>query len=80
MYTDTEWDTLPRVILTGDDEWNTNIIEHTNNNYFDAFANLNGQHMGRLFNQSGHYRHREIVNFSDITARDFDQLVLHKIY
>jgi len=42
MYTDTEWDTLPRVILTGDDEWNTNIIEHTNNNYFDAFANLNG--------------------------------------
>jgi hypothetical protein len=64
-YTDSEWDTLPHVVLTADQEWHPSVLDNDledDEDWYDAISQLPDDPTNQLFDQFGNYRHRTIVN------------------
>jgi hypothetical protein len=63
-YTDKEWDTLPHVILTSDEDWDPTVLDHTlddDDEWFDAVSDLQTDPTTNLFDEFGNYRKRTVV-------------------
>ena len=59
-YTDTEWDSLPHVILTADMDWDPSVIDHEledGENWFDAMQDLPDIKPNPLIDDAGDYKH-----------------------
>ena len=64
-YTQEEWDTLPHVVWTSDNEWNPTIFDHSasdDQHWFDAIQDVNEDSATRNFNLYGIYMGRVHVN------------------
>ena len=58
-YTDTEWDSLPHVILTADMDWDPAVIDHEledGEEWFDPMQDLPDIEPNPLFNDAGDYK------------------------
>ena len=62
-YTDHEWDTLPHVILTSEEDWDPTVLdfEHDEDDWYDAVSELEGNPHANLFDEFGNYRRRVLV-------------------
>ena len=76
-FTDREWDELPHVILTSDQDWDPSVLDHSfddDDDWFDSISDLEADPTTNLFDEFGNYRKRVIVQetFFDAvqTARD----------
>jgi hypothetical protein len=61
-YTDEEWETLPHVIWTSDEEWDPTVLVHEitdDDTWYDAISDLQGSLMNSPFDKYGRYRKRE---------------------
>jgi hypothetical protein len=61
-YTDEEWETLPHVIWTSDEEWDPTILDHEitdDDAWYDAISDLQGSLMNSPFDEYGRYCKRE---------------------
>jgi hypothetical protein len=61
-YTDDEWETLPHVIWTSDEEWDPTVLDHEitdNETWYDAVSDLQEGLMHRPFDEYGHDRKRK---------------------
>ena len=70
-YTDTEWDTLPHVILTSDQDWDPTVLDHImddDDKWFDTLDEPLTMPGDNNFDEYGNYRHRHIAA-STITTR-----------
>jgi len=65
-YTDTEWDKLAHIILTDNDDWNPDVLDHPIDDYFDATPNVNREIMERLCDKFGKYFYCQTVHFLNI--------------
>jgi hypothetical protein len=62
LYTDEEWETLPHVIWTSDEEWDPTVLDHEitdDDAWYDAISDLQGSLMNSPFDEYGRYRKRE---------------------
>ena len=70
-YTDKEWDTLPHVVLTSDDNWNPQVFDHSfdlsDETWYDALEQLEDSPMTNLFDECGNYLYRTVCE-SKITS------------
>ena len=60
--TDDEWDTLPHIILTSGDDWNTTVLDNTLTDREDWYNTVKDIHDGLIdtpFDEYGEYRHRQ---------------------
>jgi hypothetical protein len=63
-YTDHEWETLPHVVWTSDNDWDPTVLDHSlddDSNWFDAISDLEARPFTSLFDEYGDYRQRVIV-------------------
>ena len=63
-YTDSEWDTLPHVILTADSDWDPTVLDNDladDDEWFDAVSDMPEDPVNTPFDQFGDYRHTHIV-------------------
>jgi len=64
-YTDEEWETLPHVIWTRDQDWDPSVFDHEfdedGEEWYDAVTDLAEQPNCQLFDEFGNYRKREAV-------------------
>jgi hypothetical protein len=64
---DTEFDTLPHVVLTSDVDWDPSIIDNEIDlvtDWHDAVQDLPGDlYVEPRFNSTGEYRHRHVANY-----------------
>jgi hypothetical protein len=61
-YTDDEWETLPHVIWTSDEEWDPTVLDHEiadDETWYNAVSDLQEGLMHRPFDEYGRYRERE---------------------
>jgi hypothetical protein len=61
-YTDEEWETLPHVLWTSDEEWDPTVLNHEitdDDAWYDAISVLQGSLMNSPFDEYGRYRKRE---------------------
>ena len=78
-YTDEEWETLPHVIWTRDQDWDPSIFDHEfdldNEDWYDAVSDLAEEPNRQLFDQFGNYRHRSPItveeHFQDAVEEEF---------
>ncbi len=78
-YTDDEWDNLPHLILTGDNDWDPTILDHNiddDETWFDAISDLPNDNVSPLFDHYGNYRHRHAVHFHNIHDSDLNNGIL----
>ena len=67
-YTDTEWDSLPHIILTDELEWNPQVLDHNHDSdWFDLTDEQTNNPLSDLFNEIGEYRHRVKVQCNELT-------------
>jgi hypothetical protein len=60
LYMDDEWESLPHLILTSDDDWNPSMLDHNLNEdkqWFDAVSDLPDDSLDSPFDAEGNYRH-----------------------
>ena len=74
-YTDSEWETLPHIVLTSDQDWNPSIADNKINiteQWYDCaeFANELDPGESKLFDAHGNYRNRTLVHEIDVTDND----------
>ena len=77
-YTDHEWDTLPRVILTSEDNWDPSVLdfEHDEDDWYDAVKELEGNPHTNLFDEFGNYRHRMLEdNTQQVIDHDMQDIM-----
>ena len=71
LYTDQEWEELPHVILTGDNEWDPSVLDYEidddDDKWFDAISDIKDTSIHRLFDERGNYKKRTIVNRTVVT-------------
>jgi hypothetical protein len=68
-YTDTEWDSLPHVLLTADNEWDTKIIDYNfkeDEPWGDDAQFIKGNKYSSPFYDFGNYWHYAIVQYTDL--------------
>lgn len=61
-HTDEEWDTLPHVIWTDDNKWDSSVLDSCltdNENWFDAVSDLEGDILSSPFDEYGNFKCRE---------------------
>ena len=61
-YTDDEWDTLPHVIWTSDEDWDPSILDNVITNderWYDAISDLDDGLIHSPFDEFGNYKFRE---------------------
>ena len=82
-YTDNEWNTLPHVILTSDDECDPTILDHhiddddaENDDWYDAISDISTRYNESLFDSTGEYKHRNIVHGIDINNHNLENGIL----
>lgn len=71
-FTDKEWDTLPHVFLTGEQEWDPAVLDHdltSDEQWADAVSDLEADPTTNLFDEFGNYRHRVIVQHTAYFTR-----------
>ena len=71
-YTDTEWDTLPHVFLTGESDWDPSVLDHEfgDEQWADALGEeIDTDPITNAFDEFGNYRHRVIIQHADFFAR-----------
>ena len=80
-YTDTEWNTLPHIILTGDVDWDPCVLDHQMDddvNWFDAVSALERNPNAVLFDEFGDYR-REVgeteIFYDSQHSRDINDII-----
>ena len=64
-YADSEWDTLPHVVLTSDIDQNPIVLDYPakdNEEWFDTQSNIEGGLNSELFDEFGNYCKRTQVN------------------
>ena len=64
-YTDVEWDTLPHVILTGDNGWDPNILDKTiddDNTWFDLLPDYPYESVLSLLELHVNYKQRYAIH------------------
>jgi hypothetical protein len=64
-YTNKEWDLLPHVVLTGDGDWNSSVLDHSltdNEQWYDAVSDFPDAMDGSLFDAEGNYRSLHVVD------------------
>ena len=77
-YTDHEWDTLPHVILTSEDNWDPSVLdfEHDEDDWYDAVKELEGNPHANLFDEFGNYRHRMLEdNTQQVIDHDIQNIM-----
>ena len=75
-YTDDEWDSLPHVIWTSDNDWDPCVLDHTvdlNEHWYDACTDQ--FLIDQRFDEEGNYRHRFTVQESVMQFQDVDNIV-----
>jgi hypothetical protein len=78
-YADSEWDSLPHVILTSDAEWNPSILDNDlddDDDWFEALSEIPDDPTNQLFDQYGNYPKRTIVNQHAITPSILENYIL----
>jgi hypothetical protein len=79
-YTDTEWDTLPQVILTPPEEWLLSVLDHElddDNKWFDALSDLPPDEPGQsIFDEYGELHNHLIVNENMVPSSDLEDHVI----
>jgi hypothetical protein len=78
-YTDSEWNTLPHVVLTSDTEWHPSVLDNNlddDEEWYDALSDLPADPTNQLLDQFGNYRQRTIVNRHVITPLVLENHVL----
>ncbi len=87
-YTDTEWESLPHIILTSELEWDPSVLDHAHNqddHWYDAVSELDAKPHANLFNEFGEYKHRVSVHWAEYLTQTgesgmdalIDQCVYH---
>ena len=65
-YTDDEWDTLPHIVLTSDDEWDPSVLDHVYDVSSTEWSNTLASHEANpqlnLFDEYGNYIHRTVCH------------------
>ena len=81
-YTDDEWDALPHVLLTSDDEWDPTVLDHAHADdddiWFDALSEHQNDIADTLFDEQGNYLMRRASSsyFYDArTQHDIDDVL-----
>ena len=68
-YTDDEWETLPHVVWTADEEWDPTVLNHeiiNDTEWYDAVSDMQEGIINSPFDEFGNYRHREVdMHFFD---------------
>ena len=78
-YTDTEWETLPHVIMTADTDWNPSILDceqEDNEEWFNAMEDLPSLTPDPLFDEYGDYRNIHIISQAIMTDLCLENAVL----
>ena len=63
-YTDEEWETLPHVIMSSDQDWDPTVLDHImdeDEQWFDALEDPIVYPGNNDFDKYGEYRHRHIA-------------------
>jgi hypothetical protein len=72
---DTEFDTLPHIVLTSDVDWDPSIISNEIDlvtDWHDAVQDLpSDPYVEPRFNSTGGYKHRHVANFDIFSSPDF---------
>ena len=79
-FTDAEWDTLPHVVLTRDNEWDPTVFDHQVDDpeeWFDAVSTLEEDPGTSLFDEFGNCRHRVVVNRAEHFYDPMDSIIDH---
>ena len=75
-YTDKEWETLPHVVLTSDEDWDPNCIDCEgqldNEEWFDAQENTEVTLNSPLFDEFGNCRNKTNVGEHEMCFFDAD--------
>jgi hypothetical protein len=80
-YTDKEWDVLPHVFLTAENEWDPSVMDHDfqgDEQWYDAISELENDPHTNLFDEFGNYRNRVVVQQSKTTCTslgDIDSII-----
>ena len=72
-YTDEEWDTLPHVIWTSDQEWDPKVLDcdvDHDDTWYDAISDLEGGILHSPFDEFGNYKKREVDNHDVVPPDD----------
>ena len=59
LYTNTEWDSLPHIILPADTDWDLTVIDHEiedGEEWFDATQDMPDKELDPLFDDFGDYK------------------------
>src|SRR5687767_8429187 len=78
-YTDKEWDTLPHVIMTADDDWYPSVLDHAiddDDQWFDAVSYILDNPTTRLFDEFGDYRATTIVNSFTLDKQSLEDKII----
>ena len=70
-YTDSEWDSLPHVVWTGDSDWDPTVLDHRledDTHWFDAITDLEARPFTNLFDEFGNYRNRVLVQHTELAS------------
>jgi hypothetical protein len=81
-YTDTEWDSLPHVFLTEEEEWDHTVMDHKfieDEPWEDDYHPIKGNTSLNTFDDFGNYRHRVVVQYTDFLQRNDGSIYLDDI-
>ena len=70
-YTDKEWEELPHVILTSEEEWDPSKLDldvDKDEDWYDAISDENHYTINQKFDEYGNYRHRVEVQSTSIKS------------
>jgi len=68
-FSDQEWEDLPHVILTSELDWDPGQLDvalEDDEHWFDAVSDLEGDPFTNIFDEYGDYRHRVVVQSTDL--------------
>ena len=75
-YTDSEWDNLPHVVLTSDDEWNPDVLDHKfdldDEQWYDSLEEIEDKPTLNLFDEFGNYLQRTVCTSKITSPADID--------
>ena len=82
-YIDNAWNTRQYVILTSDDARNPTILDYSiddndaaNDYWYDAIPDISTRNNGSLFDSTGEYKYRYIINGIDINNYDLENGII----
>ena len=82
-YNNDEWNTLPYIIITLDDDWDSTIFDYSidvgdgnDDDQYDVISDTFNKHNDTLFDIVGRYKHRHVIHSIDISSHDLDNVVL----